>query len=101
MNNLKKSHTFPLIHPGTILKEEVIEARNLTVTAAADYLQISRPMLSNILNGKAAITASMAIRIAAVFGGTASIWVDLQSEYDLRKAELEFAAHPIDFQSVA
>jgi len=101
MNSLKKANSFPLIHPGTILKEDVLEARNLTVTAAADYLQISRPMLSNILNGRAAITASMAIRIAAVFGGTPNIWVDLQSAYDLRKAEIEFAAHPIEFQSIA
>jgi len=101
MNKLKKSSNFPLIHPGTILKEEVLNVSGLTVTGAADMLKISRPMLSNIINGKSAITASMAIRIAAVFGGSPDVWVNLQSAYELRKAEMEFAVHPVKFQSVA
>ena len=77
-------------HPGEILREEVINANHLTVAEAAELLRVTRPTLSNIVNGKSAITPAMALRIAKVFGGNASLWVRLQMSYDLRKAEREF-----------
>ena len=77
-------------HPGEILREEIIKAHNLTVKEAANLLKITRPTLSNIINGKSAITPNMALRIAKVFGGNASLWVRLQMSYDLRAAEREF-----------
>lgn len=83
-------------HPGEILREEVIKVNNLTVIKAAELLKVTRPTLSNILNCKAAITPNMAIRIAKVFGGDASLWLRLQSTYDLRKAEKEFTNSDLD-----
>ena len=77
-------------HPGEILREEIINANLLTVAETAELLGITRPTLSNIVNGKSAITPIMALRIAKVFGGNASLWVRLQMSYDLRKAEQEF-----------
>jgi antitoxin HigA-1 len=50
-------------------------------------LKVSRQALSNILNEKADISPEMALRISKVFGGTATIWMNLQSSYDLEKAE--------------
>ena len=71
------------IHPGEILKEEVIEANGLTVTNAAKLLGVSRVNLSNILNQKSDISPEMAYRIAKVFGGTADIWANLQTKYNM------------------
>ncbi|WP_119078991.1 HigA family addiction module antitoxin [Chitinophaga alhagiae] len=77
----------PRFHPGAILREEVILAHGLTVTEAAKLLKVTRPALSNVLNGKAAISVEMSLRIAAVFGGTAEIWQRLQTAYDLQEAK--------------
>jgi len=73
------------IHPGEILREEIINANDLTVTEAAKLLGVSRPNLSNILNEKSDISPEMAYRIATVFGGTADLWAHLQTKYSLRK----------------
>ena len=73
----------PVIHPGEILKSELIEANGLTVTEVAAMLKVSRQALSNIINQKADVSPEMALRIATVFGGTPDIWLRLQSKYDL------------------
>lgn len=71
------------IHPGEILKEQVIAANELTITAAAGLLGVTRANLSNIVNGKSDISPEMCYRIAAVFGGTPDIWANLQTKYNL------------------
>ena len=77
------------IHPGEILKEEIIEANGLTITKAAKLLKTTRTNLSNIVNLKSDISPEMALRIAAVFGGTAEIWANMQTRYNLHKAEVK------------
>lgn len=74
------------IHPGEILKEEVIKANDLKVTAAVKLLGVSRVNLSNILNQKSDISPEMAYRIAKVFGDTADIWANLQTKYNMQVA---------------
>jgi addiction module HigA family antidote len=74
------------IHPGEILREEVIYANELTVTEAAKLLGISRQSLNNIIHEKSDITPEMSFRIAKVFGGTADIWANLQTKYNLHLA---------------
>jgi len=74
------------IHPGEILKEEILNANNLTVTAGAKLLGITRTTLSNIINGKSDLSPEMCYRIATVFGGTPEIWANLQTKYNLREA---------------
>ena len=77
-------------HPGFTLRDDVLPALNLTVTAAAEQLGVTRPALSRVLNGKAAISPEMALRIEAWLGvkngGSASLWLAQQSAYDLWKA---------------
>ncbi len=73
------------IHPGEILKEEVINENELTVSAASKLLGVTRTTLSNIINCKSDISPEMCYRIAAVFGGTPDIWANLQMKYNLRK----------------
>lgn len=75
-----------LSHPGEILKMEIVEGRNLTIGKAAELLDLTRPTLSNILNGKAGVTPNVALIIEAVFGGSAKLWVRLQTSYDLAVA---------------
>ena len=71
----------PPIHPGIILREEVIKENSLTVTHAARMLGVTRVALSAVLNGNAAISAEMAFRLEAVFGGNADFWTRLQMKY--------------------
>jgi len=78
------------IHPGKLLKEDILEFNNLTVTETAKLLGITRINLSNILNEKTSISPNMAIRISKVFGGTPDIWLKLQLKYDLLNALEDF-----------
>jgi addiction module HigA family antidote len=77
------------IHPGEILREEVIAANELTVTAAAKLLGISRQSLNNIIHEKSDITPEMSFRIAKVFGGTADIWANMQTKFNLHLASIK------------
>lgn len=81
MTTLKRN--MPLIHPGELLKAELIEGNGLTVTEVACMLKVSRQALSNIINQKSDISPEMALRVATVFGGTADLWLRLQAKYDL------------------
>lgn len=74
-------------HPGEILREEVLKPLDLTVTAAARALGVSRMALSNIVNEHAGVSAEMAVRIAKAFGGAPEIWVRMQGSHDLARAK--------------
>ena len=74
------------VHPGEILREEVIYANDLTVTEAAKMLGISRQSLNKIIHEQSDITPEMSFRIAKVFGGTADIWANLQTKFNLHLA---------------
>jgi addiction module HigA family antidote len=75
------------IHPGEVLREEIISVNELTVTAAAKMLGISRQSLNNIIHERSDITPEMSFRIAKVFGGSADIWANLQTKFNLHLAE--------------
>jgi addiction module HigA family antidote len=75
------------VHPGAILREDVLKEMDLTITKAAAGLEISRKQLSEITNENAAITAEMALRLEQGFGVNAEFWLDMQKKYDLWKAE--------------
>ena len=74
-------------HSGRILKEDILPELNISITEAATQLSVSRVALSRVINGKAAISAEMAIRLEAwISGPTAETWVRMQAEYDLWQA---------------
>lgn len=73
-------------HPGEVLREGWIEPLGLTVTAAAEALGVTRKTLSSILNGRAGITPTMALRLARAFDTTPESWLDQQTNYDLWQA---------------
>lgn len=72
-------------HPGEVLREWIPES--MTVTEAAKALQVSRVTLSKVLNGKAGVTAGMALRLAAWLGTTPDLWLGMQTQFDLWQAE--------------
>ncbi|CUS35388.1 HigA family addiction module antitoxin [Candidatus Nitrospira nitrificans] len=73
-------------HPGRIVRQECLEPLNLTVTAAAKHLRITRQALNNLLNERAGISPQMAIRLSKAFGSTPEVWLGLQLDYDLAHA---------------
>ncbi|MGI9293473.1 MAG: HigA family addiction module antitoxin [Pseudomonadales bacterium] len=76
-------------HPGEIIKELCLEPLELTVTATAEALGVSRKTLSAILNGRAGISPEMAIRLSQAFGTTPESWLNQQAQYDLWLAKKE------------
>lgn len=80
-------------HPGRILAYYV---KGHTVGEVADHLGVTRPALSRVLNGRAAISAEMAIRIAKTFNTDPGQWVRMQANYDLWQAsKKKIKAKPI------
>lgn len=75
------------VHPGEILREDVLPALAISKTAVAEALGISRQTLYDILNEKQPVTAEMAVRFGKLFGNGAGFWVNLQRIYDLALAE--------------
>ena len=76
------------IHPGRILKEE-LEARGLSANRLALDLGVPANRITGILNGKRAVSADTALRLARYLGASAQFWVNLQSHSDLEVAERE------------
>ena len=74
-------------HPGEVLRDGVFAETGITVTEFAKRLGVTRVALSRVLNGKAAISADMAVRLAAALGGSAESWLHMQASYDLWRAE--------------
>lgn len=70
-------------HPGEILSELWLKPLGLSVTKTADTLKVSRKTLSEIVNGRAAVSAEMALRLELAFGKSAESWLGHQSAYDL------------------
>jgi addiction module HigA family antidote len=72
-------------HPGSLIKTEVIEALGLSVSKAAEILQVRRATLSDLLNGKSALTPDMALRIEKAFGPEMDHLLRMQLAYDVSK----------------
>lgn len=75
-------------HPGELLREDVIAALGLSVTETADRLGMSRVALSRVLNGRAAISPDLALRLEMAGVSTARAWLAMQVNYDLAQARL-------------
>jgi addiction module HigA family antidote len=77
-------------HPGETLRDDILPALGLTVTEAARQLGVTRSALSRVLNGRAAISPDMALRLEAWLseecGGRAEVWLTQQMAYDIWSA---------------
>lgn len=73
-------------HPGEVLRDGVFTDTGITVTDFAKRIGVTRVALSRVLNGKAGISADMAVRLAAALGDSAESWLHMQANYDLWQA---------------
>ena len=81
-------------HPGQIIKMEVIEPLGLSVTEASKVLGVTRAALSALLNGRAALSPDMALRIEKAFGPKMDTLLRMQTAYEIaetrdREAEIK------------
>jgi antitoxin HigA-1 len=79
------------MHPGELLREEVIPAVKRPKTEIAKLLGVSRQTLYDILNEKQPVTPEVALRIGKLFGNGPTLWLNLQQKYDLWNAERKLA----------
>ena len=73
-------------HPGDLIRTEIIEALGLSVSKAAEILEVRRATLSDLLHGKAALTPGMALRIEKAFGADMDHLLRMQLAYDVAAA---------------
>lgn len=73
-------------HPGRLIKSACLEPLELSITEGARILGVARPTLSNVVNGQAAISPGMAIRLEKAFGSSADAWLRMQVAFDLAEA---------------
>jgi antitoxin HigA-1 len=79
------------VHPGRILRRE-LEARSLSANALALALRTPSGRITDILNGKRAVTPDTALRLGRYFGQNPRFWLNLQSNHDLTVAEARIGA---------
>ena len=74
-------------HPGEIIKGLWLDPMGASITDAAHAMGVSRKTLSKIVNGKARVTAEIAVRLSVALGGSAESWLGHQAAYDLWEIE--------------
>jgi len=84
MRKMKRQPT----HPGIIIKEDYLKPLSITIKDMAELLGISRKTLSKIINERGSITPDMALRLSRAFKTSPDLWLNLQKNYDLWKAEI-------------
>lgn len=80
---------FEPIHPGEILLEEFLLPMDISQYRLAKDISVSQRRISEIVQGKRAITADTALRFSRYFGMEAQFWLNLQSRFELQKAEID------------
>jgi addiction module HigA family antidote len=79
------------VHPGEVLREDYLVPLNMSANALAKALNVPAPRINDIVRERRGVSADTAMRLARYFGGDARSWLNLQSAYDLRVAEIENA----------
>jgi addiction module HigA family antidote len=77
----------PPMHPGELLREEILPALNRSKTEIARLLGVSRQTLYDILDERQPVTPAMALRLGKLCGNGPDLWLNLQKRYDLQRAE--------------
>jgi len=83
---MERKNRLPPVHPGEIIREDVLPEVGLSVTGAAKALGVSRQMLHDILAERKPLSAIMCLKISRLLGSTPEFWMRLQADYDLKKA---------------
>ena len=90
------------IHPGEVLREDYLKPMNMSANALARHLHVPASRINDIVLERRGVTADTALRLSRFFGGDAQSWLNLQTTFDLRTAELDealqaevMAVHPM------
>lgn len=90
------------VHPGEVLREDYLKLIAMSANALARQLHVPASRINDIVLERRGITADTALRLSRFFGGDAQSWLNLQTAYDLRTAELDkalqnavMAVHPM------
>ena len=82
----QKKKLLPLVHPGEILREDLMKPLGISINRLARDLRVPVTRVSEIVNGRRSVTADTAMRLARYFGSTPQFWMNLQAAYDLEVA---------------
>jgi antitoxin HigA-1 len=82
----------PPMHPGELLREEILPALNRPKTEIARLLGVSRQTLYDLIEEKQPVTPVMALRLGKLCGNGPELWLNLQKRYDLHHAERQFGS---------
>ena len=102
-----KKDSLEPIYPGEILREDFLEPLGISINQLSRDLSVPPNRISEIVNGKRAITANTALRLERYFGIEAQFWLNLQTEFDLRTlrrkiwADVEKRIIPANIPSIA
>lgn len=84
---MERRNGLPPVHPGRIIREDILPSIGLSVSSAAKSLDVSRQMLHDILAERKPLSAVMCLKLARLFGGSPELWMRLQASYDIKKAQ--------------
>ena len=77
----------PIQHPGKVLLQQYLQAQKVSQNALARAIKVPPRRINEIVHEKRSITADTAVRLAIYFGGSATYWLHLQSEYEIEKVK--------------
>lgn len=80
------------VHPGEVLREDYLVPLSMSANALSKRLHIPASCINDIVLERRGVSADTALRLAQFFGGQAQSWLNLQTQYDLRVAEIDKAA---------
>lgn len=89
------------IHPGEILQEDFLQPMGISINRLAREIGVPAGRISTIVNGKRSITADTALRLGVYFGVSPELWLNLQSDYDLRIVRRTTELHIIPLKLAA
>ncbi len=98
MGEIEMTKNQPPIHPGEILKEDFMEPLGLSANKLAQTLSVPANRVSDVVRGRRDVTGDTALRLEKAFGVSARFWMNLQAEFDLRKARSD--ADPAVFDQI-
>jgi addiction module HigA family antidote len=79
------------VHPGEVLREDYLKPLGMSANALARALKVPAPRINDVVRERRGVSADTAMRLARYFGGDARSWMNLQTAYDLRVAEIRNA----------
>ena len=91
----RKNRRMPPVHPGEILREDLMKPLRLSVNGLARELKVPATRVSEIISGRRGLNADTALRLSRYFGSTPEFWINLQAAYDLN-VTINASAHRIE-----